>query len=464
MKLKKYQDRELKIKKRTFMLLLFLCVVSIGLLMYQSYAKYQDKATFRIINGKLKMSGGKGDIEFAFYNGDQKLDTLPLKDSGSVFLKSVCTNNATVKWDSENWVPTVYNLTETKTCCELYFGSKEDSICSLYPESATCKYNTAEETSELLFDDTEDKNLRYVGATPNNYVYFNCEKGKEQSKETCEIWRIIGFMNNIEDEDGVVGSHIKIIRDKFAKNYSWDSSISGVNNGYGVNEWSISTIEKVLNDEYLKRHAGSNLCYRYENKTTEICPDWETVGIRDEARDMVANIKWHTGTIPVTYDGNTNLITASYMYEAERSNHNGKEICQASGEKYCNDDVDRTTTWIGKVGLMYPSDYGYAVGAEVREACLEKTMYSYKSGNCMTYNWLYVSGSDQWTITPLSHSSSANSVVLVTWTGSVEGSRADIAMAIRPTVYLKSDVKIALNTADDYGSVDNPFVLEYSEN
>ena len=42
------------------------------------------------------------------------------------------------------------------------------------------------ETDELKFDDTSDKNLRYIGANPNNYVKFNNE-----------LWRIIGVFNNV---------------------------------------------------------------------------------------------------------------------------------------------------------------------------------------------------------------------------------------------------------------------------
>ncbi len=458
MKLKKYQDRELKIKRRNFMLLLFLCVIGIGLFVYQSFARFQDKATFRIINGKLKLSGGKGDIEFVFYNGDQKVDDLPLNDSGILYISSKCTNGAKVKWDSENWAPTVYNLEKTKTSCELYFGDEEDRACLFYPEGAACKYYKAGETAELLYDDTKDKNLRYVGATPNNYVYFNCEDGVEASDETCETWRIIGVMNNIEDEDGNMGSHLKMIRDKFEKNYSWDSSHSSINNGYGVNEWSQTAIEKVLNNEYLNRTSGSNRCYKNYGDTIEACPNWASIGIRESSRNMISSVKWNTGTMPVAYS--TSLITAKYMYEAERSNHHGKEWCQASGESECNDDVARTTTWTGKVGLMYPSDYGYAVGGNVRDTCLGKTMNSYNGYNCMTNDWLYDKNNYQWAMTPVPRSSDADRVFYVVYNGDVSYNHASTAYAVRPVVYLAPSVKIK----DGNGEVGDPFVLEYSEN
>ncbi len=295
-------------------------------------------------------------------------------------------------------------------------------------------------------------------STASSYKY-NCTKihGAGDS-----MWRIIGIMNNIEGEDGNIGSYIKIIKDPFDTKLSWDSSSTGINYGYGVNEWSEADIEKVLNDEYLYRRTGSNLCYRSSNNTIETCPDWPTIGISEEARNMIASVKWNTGTMPIKYDGNEKLITASYMYEAERSDHNGKEVC--SGGTYCNDKIDRTTTWTGKVGLMYLSDYGYAIGTEVRETCLGKSMYSYNSDSCMTNDWLYVPGSDEWTITPVPASTSATGVFHVTSSGYVITYYASYTSAIRPTVYLKGDVKIKPNDDPTYGEVSNPFVLEYNEN
>ncbi len=470
MKLKKYENKELRKSKIISLVLACVCIISIGTIIYQSYANYQMKATFRIINGKLKMSGGSGDIEFAFYNGDKTLTTMPTKNNEEdlVFIKATCTNDAVIKWNDDDWDNIVVNnLKKTKTSCGLYFGNIVQKICTLAGEDSGACYlakQSETDTTNLAYDDTDDRNLRYIGATPYNYVYFNCEDGVEASKETCETWRIIGVMNNIEAEDGNIGSYLKIIRDKFEKNYSWDSSYSE-NNGYGINEWSQADIEKVLNDEYLYRRTGTNPCYKDADYSTEACPDWTNIGIGESSRNMIVSVKWNIGTMSVDYFNNPNLITASYMYEAERSSHNGKEVCVANGGgKYCNDNVTRTTTWPGKVGLMYPSDYGYAVGGDARTTCLEKSMSQYYNDQCMTNDWLYDVRNQQWTITPVSFATNAYSVFRAHSTGLVTYDYASGANAVRPTLYLKSNVKIALNDAEDYGSVDNPFVLEYSEN
>ena len=272
-------------------------------------------------------------------------------------------------------------------------------------------------------------------------------------------------MNNIENEDGSIGSHLKIIRDKFDTLLSWDSTASNVNSGYGVNEWSTSAIETVLNNEYLNKIIGTNLCYKGSKKTTETCPDWSNIGIKERTRPD-PQIVWKEKTFAEKWNSDlyndANKFNVKNAYEAERSSHNGKEGCY--GNTYCNDTIDRNATWTGKVGLMYLSDYGYAVGGNVREACLSKTMSSYSSGGCNKNNWLNSSATSQWTLITIQFDSDCNRVLYVHSNGNIANSYASVIYAIRPTLYLKSDVKIALNTADDYGSVDNPFVLEYSEN
>ncbi len=443
---------EAKKNKNIFLILSFILVCVISLLIYQSYANYQMKATFRIINGKLKLSGGSGDVEFAFYSDDVEVTNIPLYKDYYEYSYSVCNNDATVEWDEDRWAPTVLNLTKSKTKCSLYFKKMNagEFIASLARKDKT----------NLAYDDTDDNNLRYIGTKPKNYVYFNCEDGVEASAEVCETWRIIGVMNNIEDEDGNIGSHLKIIRDNFEAKYSWDSSLYEVNEGYGVNEWSEADIEKVLNDEYLYRRTGSNLCYKGQSNALETCPDWTNIGIKATSRNMIASVKWNTGTIDEAYSSNFSKNDEKFntktMYEAERNNHTGKELCEANGGgKGCNDSVARTTTWSGKVGLMYPSDYGYAVGGNVRETCLGKSIFRYNSDNCMTNDWLLIKDNVQWTMLPSTSSTLARAVFILFPGGGLESRNASDAWLVRPTLYLAPSVEIIGGSGD----IGDPFVL-----
>ena len=111
-------------------------------------------------------------------------------------------------------------------------------ITNLYTKASKTKaqnngieYNYA--SSESLMNDRlggtttdlDGGNIRYYGASPNNYIYFNCSDYNNQSDTTCEKWRIIG----------VFDGKVKIMRNEQIGEYSWDTSASGVNSGQGEN-------------------------------------------------------------------------------------------------------------------------------------------------------------------------------------------------------------------------------------
>ena len=326
-------------------------------------------------------------------------------------------------------------------------------------------------TYTLAYDGTDDNNLRYVGSNPCNYV-----------KIDNEIWRIIGLMNNIDDGTGKKETRVKLIRNESIGAYSWDSSESSINNGYGVNEWSQADLMKLLNPGYESESVGGSLyynnssgnCYNSSNNATTSC-DFTTTGLKTNLKNLVGNTLWHTGT------NGTNSYTSvinglvSQFYSYERSSNTGK-MCSSTGRygSYCNDTVTRTTTWSGKIGLMYPSDYGYATSGgstSNRTSCLNKELYNWNDSSysdCKNNDWLYNSSSWQWTVSPeVGSSSSANGVFIVFRTGIVNspgsidtsgyffnGNAYDAGL-VRPSVYLKSNVSILSGE----GTKSNPHVL-----
>ncbi len=327
--------------------------------------------------------------------------------------------------------------------------------------AAECIKNNANlDTTNLKTDTTSDANIRYVGATVNNYI----DIGDKDSNGNPILWRIIGVMNNITnlDNGGQKESLVKIIRADSIGSYSWDSSASGINNGNGVNEWSQADIMKLLNPntvysgtpaigESLYWNRGSGSCYSSSREANTTC-NFTSIGINEEAKNKIAKVRWNTGTF-ATYS--TSKWTASATYEAERGSHNGKEQCASNGGNNCNDTVQRTTTWDGYVGLMYPSDFGYAVGGSVRNTCLGKSMYSYDEGSCNTNDWLFTS-SYTWTMTPSPYPSNAYYVFFVNSSGCVSYYNAYYAGGVQPVVYLSSSVKII----DGNGEKGTPFIAQ----
>ena len=302
----------------------------------------------------------------------------------------------------------------------------------------------AETASDTAVDDYG--NTRYIGRNPKNIVSIDGE-----------LWRIIGVMNNIDDGTGKKESRVKLIRNESIGGYSWNTSESSINSGWGVNEWSQADLMKLLNPGYesetvggsLYWNSGSGTCYSRENNGTKSC-DFTTTGIKDKLKTLISDAVWNTGA------STTRGQITSEFYTQERGTRNGK-IC-SSGD-YCNDTVERTTTWIGKVGLMYPSDYGYATSGGSttdRATCLNKSIGSWSNSSvndCKNNDWLF--RYYQWTLSPSVSSSYASTVITVCKAGYVSAYNAFSANDVRPVVYLLPSVVI--QSGD--GSSSNPFIL-----
>ena len=327
-----------------------------------------------------------------------------------------------------------------------------DSICKNDSDSASCSVaklaNTNSDT--VVLDDFD--NIRYIGKDPNNYISFDGD-----------IWRIIGVMKDVDDGTGNKEDRVKIIRSTSIGKYSWDTSDSSVNFSYGVNEWSQADLMKLLNPGYESESVGGSLywnnssgnCYSEENNTTTSC-DFTSTGIKDKLKNMIGNAVWNTGASI----GSDQI--ASKFYTEERGTRNGKICTRVSGGNLCNDAIDRTTTWTGKIGLMYPSDYGYATsggsGAD-RATCLNKELRNWKDSSvsdCPNNDWLFKNDSTQWTLSPSASSTYAYDVCDVHVSGSVYGTDGHSGLGVRPVGYLLPSVKISSGT----GSESDPFVLE----
>ena len=284
-------------------------------------------------------------------------------------------------------------------------------------------------SNNLKKDNTPDKNIRYYGSDPDNYVSFNNE-----------LWRIIG----------VFGNNVKLVRKDSLGNLSWDSSESSVNSGYGVNEWSQSDLKNYLNTMY---YGGTTVtCYGDTNNTTTTCP---TGTIDETAKTLIDNSTWNTGAITwndaTIVNQETFALNTVPFYKAERGSVNGK-IC--SSGIACSDIVKRTTTWTGYIGLPYATDYAYASGESICETNMKaqdsNNVYICKNDNWMFKNTLY------WTISPGADSGTSRYVWYVRGDGYADYSYAARGGAVFPAIYLKSNVLIDSGN----GTSSNPYTLK----
>ena len=129
----------------------------------------------------------------------------------------------------------------------------------------------------------------------------------------------------------------------------------------------------------------------YNNSTTATTLDFTSNGLTDEAKNQIDTITWKLGG--TSNYSSTNTIQF-YTYERGTTVYTG-----------------RPTEWQGKVGLMYPSDYGYATSGgstSNRTSCLNKELYNWDSSSysdCKNNDWLYDSSTVQWTLAPYSSDS-----------------------------------------------------------
>ena len=340
----------------------------------------------------------------------------------------------------------------------------------------------SEKITELAQSDTvnfasddPDNNVRYIGANPDNYVYFNCSDYTNQSDSTCEKWRIIGLFNNITKSDGPKENLIKIIRDDSLGDLSWDYKKTGVGSATsleGSNDWSDSQLMMMLNPvDYLKNgYTNSNDIISYNNQEiygrmgsyyngtkgcrpvaiakgetfncTEI--DFTTTGLKnDNTRNAIENVEWNLGGAASFTSSSNGLASHWYSYERGTTVYDG-----------------RPTIWIGKIGLMYPSDYGYATsGGQTidRATCLAKELSNWDSSSvsdCKNNDYLFKSSYHQWTLAP--RSSRTNGVYYVYSSGFVSASNADYSIGVRPALFLKSSISISGGT----GSSTEPYQLK----
>ena len=269
------------------------------------------------------------------------------------------------------------------------------------------QYNTV----NSLMDDNYG-NIRYYGANPNNYVYFNCDDYSNQSSSTCEVWKIIGVFNN-----GNLTHQIKIIRNDSIGNFPWDP----YNN---FNGWNDAGMRFILNN-YSINEQGAGL---YWNRSSGACLngdsgtcDFTTTGLKNDAtRNAIYNAKWQVSAISET------LFYSNEAYENEMGL--GTEV-----EDY--------------IGLISTSDYGFA--ADFRTCSSQIFDYD----GCSEVNWL-LNVEDQWTIIPMDNENTYS----VYNSGMLSTLNVSNAAAIRPTLYLKTEQTIKSGT----GTLADPYQLQVS--
>ena len=314
-----------------------------------------------------------------------------------------------------------------------YFSSGDGSFTNPFVIG-----DAVEEPSEKSFDtvfaanDTEifnENGIRYEGADPNNYICLD-NKTSGACSSSSLLFRIIGLFDEDTSSDGTSSSGTKkLLKVIDTNNYGgtsgkyWSGSSSNQSS-----DWSKSTLNTELNETYLSTLLA-------------------TSGVNSKLSSAIVNAKWHLGGAS---NSNYITLTADGIYGKERN----------TSAIYSGNPSNIYT----KVGLMYPSDYGYAtVGGSTtnRVGCRAKALYDYDTADCKNNDWLFTSQSSfvndaEWLLSP--HSSNSYLAANLGSTGYVGlGVNAvnNNQFAVRPAFYLDSSILKIVGIGD--GTKDNAY-------
>ena len=342
-------------------------------------------------------------------------------------------------------------------------------------------YQYRNDENGLIVDNTEDENLRYAGSNDDvkNYVEFGNEG---------ELWRIIGVFDTQTEEGGTEVARIKLVREDSIGNFSWDSSEDVINTGGGINQWGEikdtngnityegADLMRLLNGYYIGEEGKT--CTYCNEKNQATCPTTNDCSssvtpLNAASIKMTDKILWNIGGVPnsAIYTDDLNhktVVNPQSIYNYERSNENVK-LCvslkdDGTTNYLCTDTVERTTIWNGLIALPYSTDYVYASS---ESAChlnmwdgYDETTSNWTNITCKNNNWMHYgftndASSSMYTLTNRSHATIASFIWYVDGLGAARAEASAYARAIRPSVYLKPNVKIIGGT----GTETDPYKL-----
>ena len=313
-----------------------------------------------------------------------------------------------ISMTKEENIPTLADLCSGKTLAECITTEvyTTDGENGLYYHDGTGIYTNASQ-------EAGDNSYRYAGANPNNYVCFGSDE------ETCpaeNLYRIIGIF----DDDKDTNYQIKLIKADYTT-----SGMLGTDGRdyYGAYSYSTSNYKGSMDTStiagYRWNYDTSVSTYGSNNWTTS---EFNTINLNTNYwnylgaawQNLIVETTWHLGGM-TSYNN-----TAKVFYDGERNN-----------DGYGSNP----TTYTDEIGLIYPSDYGYAASPDAWATNLG----SYNNSTITANNWMYM-GLTEWTITP--YSSGSYNVFSVRNNGNLSSASALNGRSARPVFYLESNVAL----------------------
>ncbi len=329
--------------------------------------------------------------------------------------KDVTVNVATPAYLLSGYTKSITNCSGTNSA--VWDNKLNGLVISNWSDFVNCDISFTQKTpsnSELLSTIVDTKGtstthgIRYQGTDPDNYVWYNDE-----------LWRIIGNVPVcLTSGCATTQNRVKLIRNNSIGAIAFNQTAFSSSSPF---TWIGSNIQNLLNTCYLgKVSSCDSYCYSYSTSAVGLC-NYSSDGIdaSDYYGNMIEDVYYNVG-VP---------SSASYVNADDQYT---KEIASYASAT-------------SKIGLMYASDWGYAIEGF--------TKVLGRSGNPESYmnkNWLFSNGYE-WTMSAYNSSSPLN----VYYDGYLDIHNASYGYAARPVLYLKSNVYKTGGT----GSKTDPYTL-----
>ena len=383
------------------------------------------------------------DLTYGTFNGVAGFDITTQNGTFAIASDYAITSNSSTQATEQTWNFTLTYLNLSYDQSANYGNSMTTEVSMMKEEKKptladyiTGLYTTDGENGLYYHDgvgtytnadqEAGDNSYRYSGANPNNYVCFGSDE------ETCpaeNLYRIIGIF----DDDKDTNYQIKLIKADYVTS---DMLGTDGRDYYGAYPYSTSNYKGSMNTStivaYRWNYDTSVSTYGSNNWTTS---EFNTINLNTNYwnylgatwQNLMVETTWHLGGM--TSRDNT----AKAFYDGERNNAGYDS---------------NPTTYRDEIGLMYPSDYGYAASPDA----WTNDLYDYDNSTITANNWLYM-GLYEWTITP--YSSDSSNVFYVTNLGTLNNDFANNGYAARPVFYLGSNVALQGGS----GTSSDPYTL-----
>ena len=160
---------------------------------------------------------------------------------------------------------------------------------------------------------------------------------------------------------------------------------------------------------------------------------------------MIAETTYYLGNVTISTESNNNIGDTAYKaYINERKKDECPvDVTENSDINNCNIWYGNKPTWKGKIALMYASDVGYSSNSKFwKSVYMFDSEYITKIDNT---NWMFLTlNRYNWLLNPASNSNKISLYVALKTTSinHVTKVTIDYGSLVRPTLYLKSNVKI----------------------